>query len=56
MKKKGGSYVVGVEFVKKVNGVWVKVGDGEVTVDSAAGESVCPREWGGLFEMKEVEV
>ena len=33
---------------------WVRRGKSEVTVDSAADESVCPKEWGEVFELKEV--
>ena len=34
---------------------WTRRGRSEVTVDSAADESVCPKEWGEVFELKEVE-
>ena len=30
---------------------WVKLGKGEITIDSAAEESVCPKEWGGAFKL-----
>ena len=29
-------------------------GKGEITVDSGAEESVCPKEWGNQFRIKEV--
>jgi hypothetical protein len=28
---------------------------GEITVDSAAEESVCPKDWGGAFPLKETK-
>jgi hypothetical protein len=31
---------------------WVPVGTGEITIDSAAEESVCPRAWGEAYEMR----
>ena len=31
---------------------WRPVGSGEITVDSAAGESVCPRAWGEAYMMR----
>ena len=33
---------------------WVRRGRSEVTVDSAADESVCPKAWGDVFELQEV--
>ena len=42
MRKKEGSYVLDVEFVTKTDGVAVSLGKGEITVDSAAEESLCP--------------
>ena len=55
IKKKGGSYVLKVEFVRRrvVNGedVWESLGHEEVTVDSGAEESVCPKTWGEGFGM-----
>ena len=53
MRKKKGSYVLDVEFVTKKDGVAVSLGKGEITVDSAAEESVCPLDWGGAFPLKE---
>jgi hypothetical protein len=32
---------------------WRSAGAGEITVDSAAEESVCPKSWGGQFPLKE---
>ena len=34
---------------------WTRRGRSEVTVDSAADESVCPKEWGDVFDLKDVE-
>ena len=48
MRKKGGAYVVDV----------VLLGSGqktEITIDSAAEESVCPAEWANEFEMTKVK-
>jgi hypothetical protein len=52
LRKKKGSYVMDVEFVIRTNGELVSLGKGEITVDSAAEESVCPKEWGGAFGLK----
>ena len=52
MRKKKGSYVLDVEFVIKKEGELISLGKGEITVDSAAEESVCPKDWGGAFELK----
>ena len=41
-----GSYLMDVEFVGG--------GKGEITVDSGAEESVCPKDWGGQFRIQEV--
>ena len=41
-----GSYLMDVDFVGG--------GEGEITVDSGAEESVCPKEWGSRFRIKEV--
>ena len=47
---KGGSYVLSVELRRKgANGEWEKCGVAEVTIDSAAEESVCPKLWAGEF-------
>ena len=32
---------------------WVSTGVGEIAIDSAAEESVCPREWGKQYPMRE---
>ena len=47
MRKKGKSYVIDI---KLKDGYWT-----EVTVDSAAEESVCPKEWAKMYEMKPVQ-
>ena len=47
MRRKGGAYVVDV----------VLVGSGrktEITIDSAAEEPVCPKDWAQEFEMAEL--
>ena len=31
---------------------WEPIGHGEITVDSAAEESVCPKKWGDAYEMR----
>ena len=46
LKPKGRSYVMQVQFG---NGEW-----SEVTVDSAAEESVCPKDWAQQYGMKEM--
>jgi hypothetical protein len=53
MRKKKGSYVLDVEFVIKKDGELISLGKGEITIDSAAEESVCPHDWGGAFPLKE---
>ena len=53
MRRKKGSYVLDVEFVIKKDGETISLGKGEITVDSAAEESVCPRDWGGAFPLKD---
>jgi hypothetical protein len=53
MRKKKGSYVLDVEFVIKKGVETISLGKGEITVDSAAEESVCPIDWGGAFPLKE---
>ena len=37
---------------KQDGGETVSLGKGEITMDSAAEESVCPKDWGGAFELK----
>ena len=32
---------------------WTPVGPGEITIDSAAEESVCPKDWGKVYPLKE---
>ena len=44
--------------VKAINAVevdrrWTPAGSGEITIDSAAEESVCPKDWGKAYPMKE---
>ena len=43
------------EICNVVKGVWEKQGAGEITVDSAAEESVCPEDWERGFGLKAVE-
>ena len=31
---------------------WTPVGDGDITIDSAAEESVCPKDWGKAYKME----
>jgi hypothetical protein len=45
--------VLDVEFVIKKEGETISLGKGEITIDSAAVESVCPKDWGGAFPLKE---
>ena len=59
MKKKRGSYVIEVEFVKDevgADGTWkrTRVGKETITIDSGAEESVCPLGWGESLGMKVV--
>ena len=42
-----------INTVEKDMTKWVSLGHGEITVDSAAEESVCPKEWGGAYEIEE---
>ena len=49
MRKKKGSYVLDVEFVTNTNGEAASLGKGEITIDSAAEESVCTLGLGGAF-------
>jgi len=44
--------VLDVEFVIKKDDELVSLGKGEITIDSAAKESVCPHDWGGAFPLK----
>ena len=53
MREKSGSYVLDVEFVIKKEFETISLGKGEITIDSAAEESVCPRDWGGAFPLKQ---
>ena len=57
LEKKGGSYVLEVEFVKgtgRGGDEWESMGVEQVTIDSGAEESVCPLDWGASFGMKVV--
>ena len=36
-----------------VSGTWKQVGTGEITIDSAAEESVCPKTWGGVYPTRD---
>ena len=47
MRKQRGSFVVDGQFG---DGKWV-----ETTVDSAAEESVCPKEWGNQFGIRQID-
>ena len=49
LRKKGGSYIMDVSFGEKGE-EWI-----EITVDSAAEESVCPHGWGNQFGINGVE-
>ena len=53
LRKKGGSYVMDVEFVRETDGTRMCVA--EITVDSGAEESVCPVGWGAEFGTKVAE-
>ena len=55
VRKKKGSYVMDVEFVKKEGAETISMGKGEITIDSAAEESVCPKDWGGAFVLKDTK-
>ena len=59
MKKRRGSYIIEVEFVKAEVGAdgsltRRKLGKESITIDSGAEESVCPLGWGEAFGMKAV--
>ena len=57
LEKKGGSYILAVEFVRrsgKGSEEWESMGIEQVTIDSGAEESVCPLDWGASFGMKVV--
>ena len=49
LRKKGGSYIMDVSFGEEGE-EWI-----EITVDSAAEESVCPHGWGNQFGINGVE-
>ena len=59
----GGVWSIGcveVSEEKSINAVggdrrWAPAGAGEITIDSAAEESVCPKDWGKVYPMKEPE-
>ena len=49
-----------VEDICEINAVmkpgkWEPIGSGDITVDSAAEESVCPKDWGKAYSIKEPE-
>ena len=57
LKQKRDSYVIDVEFVKKMHGADGKVrfeatGQANISVDLGAEESVCPPGWGKGFGMR----
>ena len=58
LEKKGGSYIIRVEFVRRKGqreeGEWESLGKEIVTIDSGAEESVCPMGWGADFGMRVV--
>ena len=43
-----------INAVDKLNGM-ASLGPGEITVDSAVEESVCPSDWGEAYPMKKLE-
>ena len=45
---------VSINMVSK-KAEWKAVGSGEITIDSAAEESVCPKNWGEAYELKRPE-
>jgi hypothetical protein len=51
---KKGDYVKDARSICTVSGAtpWRQVGSGEITVDSAAEESVCPKSWGEAYQMR----
>ena len=56
LERKGGSYVLKVEFVRRTKDgasgeLWESLGTETITVDSGAEESVCPLGWGAEFGM-----
>ena len=55
LMQKRGSYVINVEFVKKVaEDKFMKIGSEVITIDSGAEESVCPLSWGEAFGLNPV--
>ena len=47
------AYVLDVEFAIKKEFETISLGKGEITGDSVAEESVCPKDWGGAFPSRE---
>ena len=57
MKQRRGSYVINVDFVKRVGeDKFEKICSEVITVDSGAEESVCPLSWGEAFGLNLVRV
>ena len=55
MRQRRGSYIINVEFVKKVaDDTYETIGKDVFTVDSGAEESVCPLSWGEAFGLRTV--
>jgi len=53
LEKKGGAYILRVDMRRKSEkGEWESCGVAEVTIDSAAEESVCPKAWAEGFPIK----
>ena len=55
LRRKGGSYVMDVEFVQEVEGSMKTICVAEITVNSGAEESVCPVGWGAEFGTRVAE-
>lgn len=56
MRQRRGSYIINVEFVKKVaDDTYETIGKEVFTVDSGAEESVCPLRWGETFGLRTVK-
>ena len=51
LRKKGGAYVMDVEFIYG----GAVVGTAEITIDSGAEESVCPKSFWEMFEVRAVK-
>ena len=56
LKQRSGSYIINVDFVKKVcDDKYETIGKEVFTVYSGAEESVCPLSWGETFGLRAVE-